>query len=308
MKHKVIVFMFNQQKFVKQLYDNMVILQSEYDEICIVDDCSTDKTIEALHDTNIFKFENVKLVRNSQNLGINKNFSFHTLNCKADIITIMGGDDQFCPGFAKKVSEIVRTRNWDKTDKFVFVSNIIYSGKYKKLIRNYGSPARVNREYLYEVIKGTLHPVENPTSRALSDFVGDWDERFGLQADVARQLKKLYHADFVEFLDDTSLVYTANVGITSKTDGQINLSDFIYVCESILSLVSAVERRKTEPLIAYLKLLHHFTQDKMEMTASSRFAVLKLILSRIMLSRIKFRNYLFSWKLCLVISLKALFL
>ena len=305
MMQSLIVFVYNQIDFVEQLSRNLKSLVDEFDEIIIVDDCSCDGTVEALIASRIFEFGNVVLHVNPENLGINRNFSFHVLRCEADVVTLIGGDDQIELCYGKKIRNLVENRKFQSCDRFVIISNVRYSGVNQKVIRNYSSPARLTKEYLLNVLTGTLQPFETPTSKELSCLVGGWQDKFGLQADVARQLRKFYMADHVEFIDEVGVVYEPNIGITSRTLGTKNLSDFIVVCQETVKFVSPTEKALVTPLIDYLILLHSVLVYCDGGRGKKRKMALHLIRKRFLLCNFVFNNPLFSWRLCLIVFLKA---
>lgn len=307
MIHTLIVFVYNQRRYIDQLSENLKLIIDEFDEILIVDDFSNDGTNIALIESGVLSFPNVKLYVNNENLGINRNFSYHVLRCEADVITLIGGDDFIAPGYGRKIRNRIQKMKFVNEHKFMFISNVRLYGGGEKVIRNYESPARITKEYLLNILTGTLHPYETPTSKELSYSVGPWNDQFGLQADVARQLEKLYTADHVEFIDDIGVIYVPNVGVTSRTSGAKNLSDFIRVCHATIKFTTASEKAMVTPLIEYLELLHSLLTEGKKAGLKKKLKAFSLIRRRFLLRRIHFNNPLFSLRLCFIVCFKAIF-
>ncbi|MCR4990913.1 MAG: glycosyltransferase [Lachnospiraceae bacterium] len=90
----VIMSVYNEEAFI---YDAIksILDQTENDfEFLIVDDCSTDKTVEIIES---FKDERIRLIRNDENLGLTKNLNKALKLAKGKFIARMDGDDISLP-------------------------------------------------------------------------------------------------------------------------------------------------------------------------------------------------------------------
>lgn len=87
---------YNGEKYLPQLLDSLFAQTRVPDEIVIVDDKSSDATIEVLN-AYAEKYNCIKLFVNEQNLGVNKNFEKAISLCSGDYIFICDQDDFWLP-------------------------------------------------------------------------------------------------------------------------------------------------------------------------------------------------------------------
>lgn len=86
---------FNGEKFVAEQVDSIVQQLDAEDELIIVDDCSTDGTIEVLQSFNDSK---IKIFRNDKNFGVNITFGRAISLATKDIIFLADQDDIWVAG------------------------------------------------------------------------------------------------------------------------------------------------------------------------------------------------------------------
>ncbi|WP_316735286.1 glycosyltransferase family 2 protein [Pedobacter aquatilis] len=83
---------YNGEKFIIEQLESIINQTYVNLEIIIIDDCSTDNTYELL--INLIKgLPNIKLERNTQNIGFTKNFEKAIGYCQGDFIAISDQDD-----------------------------------------------------------------------------------------------------------------------------------------------------------------------------------------------------------------------
>ena len=79
-----------------------ILLQLEYcDELLIVDDCSTDGTVEFLRDLKKRSDKNIRVIENRKNIGVLKNIRKLILNAQKDLIVFSDQDDIWLPNKLK---------------------------------------------------------------------------------------------------------------------------------------------------------------------------------------------------------------
>lgn len=94
-KVSLVMTVFNGEKFIKQAVDS-VLAQSYGDfEIIVVDDLSTDGTIEILSS---YKVDNLKVIKNEQNLGTYKSANIGIAAASGEYIARLDADDVCLPG------------------------------------------------------------------------------------------------------------------------------------------------------------------------------------------------------------------
>ncbi|MDM2776598.1 glycosyltransferase [Citrobacter sp. Cpo142] len=101
-KVSVIIITYNQEAFISDTLDSVLVQNYPNLEIVVADDASTDNTpmiIEQYHE----KYpEIIRPVLNPNNLGITGNSNAAFFHCTGELIAILGGDDIFLPGKIEK--------------------------------------------------------------------------------------------------------------------------------------------------------------------------------------------------------------
>ncbi|MBR5711631.1 MAG: glycosyltransferase family 2 protein [Thermoguttaceae bacterium] len=88
---------YNGERFLKEQLDSIAMQSRAPDEVIIGDDCSSDKTIEIVHQWMKTVPFSVRLIQNEHNLGYEKNFANIMLNATGDIIFPCDQDDVWLP-------------------------------------------------------------------------------------------------------------------------------------------------------------------------------------------------------------------
>jgi len=94
---------YNGEKFIREQVESILANLSQYDELIICDDVSTDSTysiIQSIGDPRI------KLIRNEKNIGHVKNFEKAISLAQGDLIFLSDQDDIWVKGKVKKVVEV----------------------------------------------------------------------------------------------------------------------------------------------------------------------------------------------------------
>lgn len=82
----------NGQSFLEQQLDSLIAQTYKNIEIIVVDDCSSDQTVEIL-ETYAAKYPSIQLHKNKTRLGYNRNFEKALKFCKGELIAICDQDD-----------------------------------------------------------------------------------------------------------------------------------------------------------------------------------------------------------------------
>jgi glycosyltransferase involved in cell wall biosynthesis len=90
---------YNGSRFIEKQIQSILPQLSYNDELVIVDDCSSDQTVNLIQK---FTDSRIKLWENTRNLGAIKNFEKSITNAEGDIIFLCDQDDIWCPD---KISE-----------------------------------------------------------------------------------------------------------------------------------------------------------------------------------------------------------
>lgn len=108
---------YNGSRFIEKQIQSILPQLSYNDELVIVDDCSSDQTVNLIHK---FTDSRIKLWENTRNLGAIKNFEKSITNAEGDIIFLCDQDDIWCPD---KISEFVNIFTQQKEVTLV-ISNL----------------------------------------------------------------------------------------------------------------------------------------------------------------------------------------
>mgnify|MGYP003576945079 CR=1 FL=1 len=95
---------YNGERFLKEQLDSLINQDYPSIEIIIVDDCSTDRTLEILNQYSS-QHSFIKVVQNSQNLGYKQNFEKAIALCEGDYIALSDQDDIWQPNKISLLSE-----------------------------------------------------------------------------------------------------------------------------------------------------------------------------------------------------------
>lgn len=94
MKLSILLVTYNQEKFISECIDSIVmqILPFDY-EIIVADDCSTDNTLLIIEKKIMDSGSNYRILKHDTNLGFVKNYEKGFSDCKGEYVAVIEGDD-----------------------------------------------------------------------------------------------------------------------------------------------------------------------------------------------------------------------
>lgn len=101
----VIMSVFNEEKYLRDSLDSIFSQTFEDYELIIVDDCSTDKTVEIIR---AYQDPRIRLIRNETNMGLTKNLNKALNMCQGEFIARMDGDDICLPDRFRRQVDYMR--------------------------------------------------------------------------------------------------------------------------------------------------------------------------------------------------------
>jgi glycosyltransferase involved in cell wall biosynthesis len=107
---------YNGAQFLNDQLESFLAQTRLPDELVVTDDCSTDKTIEALEAFAISAPFKVRIFRNDTNLGSTRNFERAISLCEGDVIFLSDQDDVWMPGKIERVAA-----EFEKSESLGFV-------------------------------------------------------------------------------------------------------------------------------------------------------------------------------------------
>ncbi len=95
---------YNKEKYIERCIKSVLIEKNLVDKIIVVDNCSSDKTIEIAR-----KFEpEITCIVNETNLGMSGNFNKCIELCETEWLMILHADDELLPGAISKYLEYIK--------------------------------------------------------------------------------------------------------------------------------------------------------------------------------------------------------
>ncbi len=94
MKVSVLILSYNFEHYIQQTVESALHQTEPADEVIVIDDCSTDNSVEVLK-----QFGNkIKIISTPVNSGVLESELYGMSQCTGDVICVLGGDDIWLPG------------------------------------------------------------------------------------------------------------------------------------------------------------------------------------------------------------------
>ena len=98
----VVMSVYNDEQYLKESLDSIFAQTIQYFELIIVDDCSTDRTVEIIEN---YHDDRIRLIRNTENRGLTRNLNTALEYVQGTYIARMDGDDKSRPErFEKQIA------------------------------------------------------------------------------------------------------------------------------------------------------------------------------------------------------------
>lgn len=220
---------YNGEKYIKAQLESIVAQLSQYDEIIISDDGSTDSTFNIVED---IKNDRIKIVHNTQYHGITHNIENALRHASGDILFLSDQDDIWLNGKVNKMNELLETydlvisnckvtdSHLAITDESLFKMRKSGSGLIKNIIKN--SYVGCCMAFSRKVLQAALpFPANIPMH----------DSWIGLVAELVGKVK---------FLDEPLILYRRhanNASATAKESKSSVLTKIRWRCILIKELV-----------------------------------------------------------------------
>lgn len=152
----VIISTYNSKEYIGKTLDS--ILQQIYKniEIIIIDDCSTDGTIEYIKDN--YNNENIRIFKNDKKLGINSNRKKAIIYSKGKYIVFLNDKDRFID--SKYIEDAVDTMEKNKKIAIVCGNHISYNlSKTIMTEQNYPYEREVSGKELFTNFSSINYPI-----------------------------------------------------------------------------------------------------------------------------------------------------
>ena len=98
----VVMSVYNDEQYLKESLDSIFAQTIQAFELIIVDDCSTDRTVEIIEN---YHDDRIRLIRNTENSGLTRNLNTALEYVQGTYIARMDGDDKSRPErFEKQIA------------------------------------------------------------------------------------------------------------------------------------------------------------------------------------------------------------
>ena len=104
----VVMSVYNDEQYLKESLDSIFAQTISDFELIIVDDCSTDRTVEIIEN---YHDDRIRLIRNTENRGLTRNLNTALEYVQGTYIARMDGDDKSRPErFEKQIAYLEHIR------------------------------------------------------------------------------------------------------------------------------------------------------------------------------------------------------
>jgi len=262
-RHSVLCLTYNQVEYVEKAILSLFSGEVWPDEVFILDDCSTDGTIEKIKELEKKYFAQIKPIFNPVNLGLYENLNQQIGLPTGDMIHLLAGDDWVKPGMFERMNFEIEKRNLDpRSESFILIPDFYFyrDGRYS---RHSNTKGCVDKGLLKATLRQSVAHRLDGMSAAFFRHYPRHTETLGLWADYHHMALFSQYCDDAYLLYDAFPVYRLGVGVSSQeTSDELNRS-FIAAIQLILEDMKGVLCRSD---IRYLKYLITYHQVKSQVT------------------------------------------
>lgn len=248
MSFSLILFTYNQEKFVSQAVNAALSQKCDPIEILITDDCSNDKTFDIVQETvkNYKGPHKIILNRNDKNLGLSRHIDkAHELS-SGEVIIGAAGDDISHSNRCQKIIDCFES----KSPLLVFSYADVIDSSGKETSHGYSNATLYKSNDIIEIARsGSLYlGATGAWHRNLYDKYGSLEEHayedlvFGFRA----ALEKKFH-----ILNEPLVTYRLGFGVTSKDSFFENTQSFRRKRIQSLKVIKGVYAQRLKDAITF---------------------------------------------------------
>ena len=134
----LIVPIYNEEPFLRRCLDSIVNQTVQFDEVILVDDCSTDKSLWIATDE--AERNGWRLISNAKNGGLSYSRNVGIMNAASDYIAFLDADDEFVLDACEKMHKAIE--KYPRED-FLQFNHLRHYAPINKIVRKYDNRAGV---------------------------------------------------------------------------------------------------------------------------------------------------------------------
>ncbi len=214
----IIIPLYNKENYIQEALKSILYQRFQDFEIIIVNDCSTDKSLEKAQEINS---EKIRLVHHEKNKGLSAARNTGIRNAKAQFVVFLDADDVWKPQFLEKIKILVDT--FQEVRLFATSYVEIFPGNLEVYPSVNKSDLKKDEMYLITdfFARNNQQPLYNHSSLCLNknifDIIGYYDENINFSEDVDFNIR----ANSFSYL---AFYNSAEVGYTVFSENQITTS------------------------------------------------------------------------------------
>lgn len=220
-KISVIVITYNQEDVIARTLDSLLGQECLY-EICVSDDCSSDRTWEILQDYSRRNPGLFKLNRNNPNIGIFANEEQTWTMPSGDLVYRIAGDDECPKGYFASVISFMRTKGLDwKHDIFAVVGDcrtVYPDGSWKmcrsKTVERGFSPVKLK-------LRELMNDRSACFSRAVLDSYVPVSRGRSYVVEAAQDIQLEIFCPRFYYIPECGNIYYAELGVSARLDDEL---------------------------------------------------------------------------------------
>ena len=146
----VVMSVYNDEQYLKESLDSIFAQTIQYFELIIVDDCSTDRTVEIIEN---YHDDRIRLIRNTENRGLTRNLNTALEYVQGTYIARMDGDDKSRPErFEKQIAYLEQHPELMLQDAYVWRrrADLADSGNTETAAGDDADPACIGTSWFYD--------------------------------------------------------------------------------------------------------------------------------------------------------------